>query len=42
MFSAIIIIVCLTIIFGIFYYVGKTMPEGEFLDNDDFNIDNEE
>ena len=38
MTDAIIIIVCLTIIFGIFYYAGKTMHEGDFLDNDDFDI----
>ena len=42
MTDVIIIIVCLTIIFGIFYYAGKTMPEGDFLENDDFNIDDEE
>ena len=40
--NVIIIIVCLTIIFGIFYYAGKTMPEGDFLDNDGFNIEDEE
>jgi len=42
MFEAITITICLTVIFGIFYYVGKTMPEGDFLENDDFNIDDEE
>jgi len=38
MTDAIIIIVCLTIIIGILYYAGGTMFEGDFLDNDDFNI----
>ena len=40
--NAIIIITCLTIIFGILYYAGKTMPEGDFLENDDFNIEEDE
>ena len=38
MIDAIIIIVCLTIILGILYYAGGTMFEGDFLDNDDFDI----
>ena len=38
MTDAIIIIVCLTIILGILYYAGGTMFEGDFLDNDDFDI----
>ena len=38
MTDAIIIIVCLTTIFGILYYAGGTMFEGDLLDNDDFDI----
>ena len=42
MTDAIIIIVCLTIIIGILYYAGGTMFKGDFLDNDDFDIEDEE
>ena len=38
MTDAIIIIVCLTTIFGILYYAGEKMFEGDLLDNDDFDI----
>ena len=38
MTDAIIIIVCLTTIFGILYYAGEKMFEEDFLDNDDFDI----
>ena len=37
MFDTVIIITCLTIIFGIFYYVGETM----FDELDDINDDEE-